>query len=174
MDHRRQVTAAVWAPDGKSFVTASVDTCSPLCHWSIQGQASHIWPAGPSIQAVAITPDGRQLIAAAVEEQLLVYNLYTHEQVYCLPLYSKPMSVTVSSDSCHMLVNLSKGLIQVLHIDSTEVVHCFRGHKHESFVIQSIFGGITENLVMSGSEGKVKWSIQSARSSDFILLLQIL
>lgn len=159
MDHRRQVTAAVWAPDGKSFVTASVDSCSPLCHWSIQGQAIHIWPAGPPIQDVAITLDGRQLIAAAVEEQLLVYNLYTHEQVYCLPLYSKPMSVTVSSDSRYMLVNSSKGLIQVLYIDPTEVVRCFccfRGHKIESFVIRSTFGGIDENLVMSGSEGKVK------------------
>ncbi|OJJ32812.1 hypothetical protein ASPWEDRAFT_52944 [Aspergillus wentii DTO 134E9] len=150
--HREPVTAAAWAADGESFVTASLDTNSQLCHWSMRGQALHIWPGGFRVQDCAITPDGRRLIAADVKEKIHVYNFITHEEEYCLPMSSKPTSVAMSRDSRHMLVNLSEGEIQLIDIDTTDIVRRFEGQKQGHFVIRSTFGGAAENFVVSGSE----------------------
>ncbi|GMG16886.1 unnamed protein product [Aspergillus oryzae] len=148
------VTAAAWAADGDSFVTASLDKDSHLCHWSMRGHALHMWQGDFRVQDCAITPDGRRLIAADVEEKIHVYDFLTHEEEYCLALKSKPTSVAVSKDSRHMLVNLSEGQIQLIDIDTTDVIRRFQGQKQGSFVIRSAFGGAAENFVVSGSEGK--------------------
>lgn len=152
--HRQPVTAAAWAADGESFVTASLDLSSQLCHWSLRGHPIYMWPNGFRVQDCAITPDGRRLLAADVEEKIHVYNFMTHEEEYCLPLKSKPTSVAVSKDSRQMLVNLSEGQIQLIDIDTTNVIRRFQGQKQGSFVIRSTFGGAAENFVVSGSEGK--------------------
>ncbi|KAH8430680.1 uncharacterized protein LDX57_008342 [Aspergillus melleus] len=150
--HRQPVTAAAWAADGESFVTASLDLSSQLCHWSLRGHAIYMWPGGFRVQDCVITPDGRRLLAADVEEKIHVYNFTTHEEEYCLPLKSKPTSVAVSKDSRQMLVNLSEGQIQLIDIDTTNVIRRFQGQKQGSFVIRSAFGGAVENFVVSGSE----------------------
>ncbi|KAH1469289.1 hypothetical protein KXX13_000055 [Aspergillus fumigatus] len=150
--HRQPVTAAVWAADGESFVTASLDLSSQLCHWSMRGDPLYTWHGGFRVQDCAITPDGRRLIAADVEEKIHVYDFATHEEEYCLPLKSKPTSVTVSRDSRYMLVNLSEGQIQLIDLDTTEVIRRFQGQKQGHFVIRSAFGGAAENFVVSGSE----------------------
>ncbi|KAE8154199.1 WD domain protein [Aspergillus avenaceus] len=151
-DQRQPVTAAAWAADGESFVTATLDIGSQLSHWSIHGDALYMWQGGFRVQDCAITPDGRRLIAADVEEKIHVYNFITHEEEYCLALKSKPTSVAVSSDSRHMLVNLSQGEIQLIDIDTTDIIRRFEGQKQGSFVIRSTFGGAAENFVISGSE----------------------
>ncbi|KAF7585800.1 hypothetical protein BBP40_010081 [Aspergillus hancockii] len=150
--HRQPVTAAAWAADGESFVTASLDKATQLCHWSMRGHPLHIWQGDFRVQDCAITPDGRRLIAADVEEKIHVYNFITHEEEYCLALKSKPTSVAVSRDSRHMLVNLSEGQIQLIDIETTDVIRRFQGQKQGSFVIRSTFGGAGENFVVSGSE----------------------
>ncbi|KAL3487885.1 WD domain protein [Aspergillus germanicus] len=152
--HRQPVTAAVWAPNGESFVTASLDLTSQLCHWSVRGQPLHMWPSGFRVQDCAITPDGRRLIAVDVEKKIRVFNFITHEEEYILPLKSKATSIVVSKDSRHMLVNLTECQIQLIDIETTEVIRRFQGQKQSTFIIRSAFGGAAENFVVSGSEGK--------------------
>lgn len=113
-----------------------------------------MWPGGFRVQDCAITPDGRRLLAADVEEKIHVYNFMTHEEEYCLTLKSKPTSVAVSKDSRQMLVNLSEGQIQLIDLETTNVIRRYQGQKQGSFVIRSTFGGAAENFVVSGSEGK--------------------
>ncbi|KAL2863241.1 WD40 repeat-containing protein [Aspergillus lucknowensis] len=150
--HRQPVTAAVWAPNGESFVTASLDLTSQLCHWSVRGQPIHMWPTGFRVQDCAITPDGRRLIAVDVERKLRVFNFITHEEEYILPLKSKATSIVVSKDSRHMLVNLTECQIQLIDIETREIVRRFQGQKQSMFIIRSAFGGAAENFVVSGSE----------------------
>lgn len=153
--HSEPITAAAWAADGESFVTASLDLESQLCHWSIRGQALYMWPRGFRVQDCTISADGRRLVAADVEGKVHVYNMHTHEEEYCLPMKSKPTSIAISRDSQYMLVNLSEGQINLIDIDTTEVVRRFQGQKQGSYVIRSTFGGAAENFVISGSEGKI-------------------
>ncbi|KAL6235538.1 hypothetical protein BDW75DRAFT_136706 [Aspergillus navahoensis] len=150
--HQEPVTAAVWAPDGESFVTASLDVNSQLCHWNMRGESLFIWHGGFRVYDCAITPDGRRLIAVDVERKIRVYNFHTHEEEYILPLKSKATSVVVSRDSRHMLVNLTECQIQLIDIETSEVIRRFQGQKQSTFIIRSTFGGAAENFVVSGSE----------------------
>ncbi|KKK24776.1 hypothetical protein AOCH_003978 [Aspergillus ochraceoroseus] len=155
--HRQPVTAAVWAPDGESFVTASLDVSSQLCHWSIRGQPLHMWPGGFRVQDCAITPDGRRLIAVDVDKKIRVFNFITHEEEYTLPLKSKATSIVVSRDSRQMLVNLTECQIQLIDIDTTEVIRRFQGQKQSMYIIRSTFGGAAENFVVSGNSRIYVW-----------------
>lgn len=137
-------------------MTASLDLASQLCHWDLRGQVIHMWPGGFRVQDCAITSDGKRLVVADVEGKIHVYNFLTHEEEYCLPLKSKPTSVAISQDSRYMLVNLSEGQIQLIDIETTDVVRRFQGQKQGSFVIRSTFGGAAENFVVSGSEGMAR------------------
>ncbi|KAL4911932.1 WD40-repeat-containing domain protein [Aspergillus aurantiobrunneus] len=150
--HRQPVTAAVWAPDGESFVTASLDINSQLCHWSIRGQSLHMWQCNFRAQECAMTPDGRRLIAVDVERKIRVFNFNTHEEEYSLPLNSKATSVAVSKDSRYMLINLAECQIQLIDIETSEVIRRFQGQKQGLYIIRSTFGGAAENFVVSGSE----------------------
>jgi WD40 repeat protein len=118
-----------------------------------------MWPSGFRVQDCAITPDGRRLIAVDVEKKIRVFNFITHEEEYILPLKSKATSIVVSKDSRHMLVNLTECQIQLIDIETTEVIRRFQGQKQSTFIIRSAFGGAAENFVVSGSEGKPPDSI---------------
>ncbi|KAJ5469884.1 hypothetical protein N7530_007241 [Penicillium desertorum] len=150
--HRQPVTAAAWAADGESFVTASLDSESQLRHWSMRGQPLYTWKGGFRVQDCAISADGRRLVAADTEAKVHVYNMLTYEEDYCLPVPSKPTSVSISKDSRHVLINLAEHDIQLVDMETTAVVRQFKGQKQGEFVIRSTFGGAAENFVVSGSE----------------------
>ncbi|KAJ5182460.1 hypothetical protein N7492_000076 [Penicillium capsulatum] len=153
IDHHNQpVTAAGWAPDGESFVTASFDSSSQLCLWSIRGPSLYMWKGAFRVADCAISPDGRRLVAIDTESNVHVFDFRTYEEDYCLSLPCKATSVTISRDSKFMLVNLSQGEIQLIDLETTNVVRRFRGQKQGEFVIRSTFGGAGENFVVSGSE----------------------
>lgn len=82
-----------------------------------------------------------------------MYNFHTHEEEYCLSLEGTATSVAVSRDSRYMLVNLAEGQIQLIDIETTNVIRRFKGQKQGTFVIRSTFGGAAESFVFSGSEG---------------------
>lgn len=152
-EHTEAVTAAAWAPDGESFVTASMDIKAPLCHWGLQGHRPlHVWPGGFRAVDCAITPDGTRMIACDEKDKLYVYDLRTRAEEYCICLKSKITSVSISKDSKYVLVNLVDNQIQLIDINTTEVVRRFFGQKQGDWVIRSCFGGAGENFVVSGSE----------------------
>lgn len=161
--HRQPVTAAAWAADGESFVTASLDLSSQLCHWSMRGQPVYMWAEGFRVQDCCTTPDGRRLLAADTGGKIHVYNFHTHEEEYCLSLEGTATSVAVSRDSRYMLVNLAEGQIQLIDIETTNVIRRFKGQKQGTFVIRSTFGGAAESFVFSGSEDArvYMWHIES-------------
>ncbi|RAH67408.1 WD domain protein [Aspergillus aculeatinus CBS 121060] len=150
--HRQPVTSAAWAPDGETFVTASLDLSTQLCYWSMRGHNLHSWDGGFRVQDCTMTPDGRRLVAADLEGKLHVYNFATRDEEYCLTTKSRPTSVAVSKDSRYLLVNLADNQLQLIDLNTTEVVRRFQGQKQGNFVIRSVFGGAADNFIVSGSE----------------------
>ena len=124
--------------------------------WNLNGIATHKWH-GSRIYDLAITPDGRRLIAICAEKMVHVYNFQTRELEYECNLGSELTSVAVSKDSKYMIINMAS--LQEVHlyeIETTSLIQRFVGQKQGEFVIRSCFGGADENLVLSGSEGWFK------------------
>lgn len=152
--HHAPITSASWAPDGESFVTGSLDSQSQLCHWSVPHKSLlYTWPGQYRVRDCAITPDGKRLIAISLQKRIYVYNFITREEEYSVLLKLDLTCLSVSADSRFMLVNMSENEVQLLDIETAEVVRRFLGQKQGNFLIRSAFGGAAENFVVSGSEG---------------------
>lgn len=156
IDHHAEPVAAVaWAPDGESFVTASLDKQTQLCLWSVNGRLIYGWPIDYRIQNCAISPDGQRLVTISTERQIFVYNFVTREEQYSILLKTEMTSLSISRDSRYMLINMTGDEIHLIEIETADIVRKFVGQKQGKFVIRSAFGGADENLVVSGSEGTV-------------------
>ena len=153
------VTTAAWTPDGQAFATGSLDKKCSLNLWNLSGEKLHTWSsANYRIQDLAISPDGQRLVTISVEKQIFVYNLATRDEEYSLRLRTDMTCVSISRDSRHMLVNMADNELQLIDLRSAEIVQRFMGQKQGKYVIRSAFGGADENLVISGSEGKIWFS----------------
>lgn len=116
-----------------------------------------MWPETFRVYACAITYDGKRLIVTDTEEKIHVYDFHTHEEEYCLSLDGDATSIAVSHDSRYLLVGITGGQIQLIDIETSEVIRHFKSQKMSelsNYIIRSTFGGASETCVLSGSEGK--------------------
>ena len=158
IDHQNQpVSTACWAPDGETFVTGSLDKQSQLCLWNLDGRASYNWAVDYRVQDCAISSDGQRMVTISTEGQIFVYNFVTREEEYSIKLRSKMTCLSISRDSRYMLVNMVDDEVQLIDIESAEIVRRFLGQKQGHFVIRSTYGGADENLILSGSEGQLQY-----------------
>jgi hypothetical protein len=58
-----------------------------------------------------------------------------------------------------MLISMNPDMVELLEIDSADLIQKFEGHQQKQFIIRSAFGGADENFVVSGSEGKTTYHI---------------
>ena len=149
------MTTAAWLPDGQSFITGSLDKEEALVTWSNAGDKVYTWPTNHRVQDLAISPSGQRLVTISAEKQIFVYNLLRREEEYSLRLKTDLTCVNISRDSNFVLVNMADNELQLIDINSAEIVRRFMGQKQGKFVIRSTFGGAEENLVITGSEGKI-------------------
>lgn len=61
--------------------------------------------------------------------------------------------ISISRDSRYMLINMAENEVQLIDIETADLVRRFLGQKQSEFIIRSAFGGADENLIISGSEG---------------------
>lgn len=148
------VTTATWSPDGRTFVVGSLDNQAHLCAWDINGRHVYTWPGGYRVQDCAISPDGQRLITISTDKRIHVYNYRTREEEYNFELKVALTCIRISQDSKYMLVNMADNEIQLLEIETADLLRKFSGQKQGQFVIRSNFGGAAENFIISGSQGK--------------------
>jgi len=148
------VTAAAWAPDGKSFVTGSHDKQSQLCSWTLDGQPIYSWEdIDHRIQGCVISPDGQRMVTISSEKEITIYNYVTRIFEYQIKVGSKMTCINISRDSRYVLVNMADNEVQLFDLETADIVRRFMGQKQGVFVLRSAFGGADQNLVISGSEG---------------------
>ena len=123
--------------------------------WNLSGRNVYTWSSDYRVQDCAISPDGQRLVTISQQKQIFVYSFITKEEEYSLRLKTELTSVNISRDSKYILVNLADNELQLIDINSAEIVRRFLGQKQGKYVIRSTFGGADENLVISGSEGEI-------------------
>lgn len=143
---------------------------SQLCLWNLNGRSAYSWAINYRIQDCAISPDGQRLVTISSERQIFVYNFVTREEEYSILLKTKMTCLNISRDSRYMLINTTDNEVQLIDIETAEIVKRFPGQKQGDFVIRSSFGGADENLVISGSEGTIRRVLaQSPRAYHYFL-----
>lgn len=127
---------------------------SQLCLWGVKGDHLYTWTGDYRVRDCAISVDGRRLIAISTDNRIFVYNLLTREEEYCIKLHMDITCINISRDCKYILVNMSSSVVQLLDIETAEVVRQYCGQKQGNYIIRSTFGGASENFVVSGSEGE--------------------
>lgn len=111
----------------------------------------------------------------SIERQIFVYNFVTREEQYSILLKCDMTSLSISRDSRYMLINTTDNEVNLIDIETADIVRKFVGQKQGKFIIRSAFGGADENLVVSGSEGKIMpcnklYMIQQVLTPTFFFL----
>ncbi|KAH9848901.1 WD40 repeat-like protein [Lenzites betulinus] len=91
------------------------------------------------------------------ETQIVIYDLATKQPESMIRLEGELTSVKISQDSQYALINRASengppAEIQLLDLNTEEVVRKYTGHAQSKHVIRSCFGGVEGNFVLSGSE----------------------
>ena len=66
-------------------------------------------------------------------------------------------SISLSKDGRYLLSNISlkQPKLELFDLNRKEVIHRYRGHKQEMFIIRCAFGGVNDAFVLCGSEDSV-------------------
>ncbi|KAE8446087.1 hypothetical protein EG329_012595 [Mollisiaceae sp. DMI_Dod_QoI] len=147
------VGACVWAPDGRSFVTGVLDKERNLCQWNTRGELIFDWGQTHRIQDLAVSPNGRHLVAMTNEKMIYVYNFITRDLEYELDMETAMCSVSISQDGRYLLVNKVDGEARILDLETRETVQVFRSDETGGkYIIRATYGGANESFVIVGSE----------------------
>ncbi|TQV99287.1 WD domain-containing protein [Cordyceps javanica] len=146
------VSGCLWAANSMSFVLGGLSRAHGLCTFSVDTDEIQEWNKDHRVQDLALSPDGRWLVALDDQHTFHVYNAKTREFMYSHELNTRPTSVSISEDSKHMLLNKRDGEAQLIEIETNTHKQKFLGHTGGEFLIRSSFGGANEGFVVSGSE----------------------
>lgn len=120
------------------------------------GNITHKWVEDKlRVHDLALSPNGQRLVVL-LEKRIHVYDFTSYEKIYewALDGNIKLTSVNISQDSQYMLISLNENKIQLMEIETGEVMQTYTEHVQRQYIIRSAFGGANENFVVSGSEGE--------------------
>lgn len=146
----------MWAPDGRSFTLGSFDKKNALVTWSIKGEELYTWTGKMRVEDLAISPDGRWLVAMDDQNHIHVWDFVTRDPWYEMGLSCRLTSISISRDSKYLLINKEDAVAQLINISTRSTVQKYTGHTGGECTIRNDFGGANESFVISGSEGKKK------------------
>ncbi|KAK6849563.1 WD40 repeat-like protein [Apiospora arundinis] len=164
------VSSCVWAPDNRSFLIGSLDKSRSLWQYDLEGDKIFDWANNHRVEDLALSSDGRWLVAMDDRNHIHVYNFLTRLWEYEIELHCRLTSISISKDSRHLLVNLQKDQAQLFDLFSREVVQYYTGHTGGEYMIRSALGGANESFVLSGSEDGFIYVWHKASAQNVIKL----
>jgi WD40 repeat protein len=124
-----------------------------LCQWNTRGELIFDWGKSHRIQDLAVSPNGRFLVAMTNEKMIYVYNFITRDLEYELDLEDKVCSISISQNGRFLLVNKVDGEARMVDLESRETIRVFRSDdKGGNYVIRASYGGANESFIIVGSE----------------------
>ncbi|KAF5119067.1 hypothetical protein DV454_000169 [Geotrichum candidum] len=160
--HNDIVSSCAWLPDGQHFITSSPD--QNIYMWDLNGNVVYKW-SGIRVLSMAVTPDGKKMVALCSEKSLHVFDLQTREKIKEFKIDLPLLSVSVSKDSRYALINTQPEEIQLWDLERYQVVRKYICEAPATDVMRSCFGGPDENIVMSSSQSNniYVWNRETTR-----------
>lgn len=175
--HNRPVVSLAWMPDGRRFVSASVDKTVVI--QDLTGEALQTW-IGEIWQDMVASPDGQKILAVTSNRMICLYDVISKnfETLKFPENDSKRQreehritSVSLSRDAHFALINVciptvtvigghnrtfptnkSRTEIHVWDLHTKSLVRTITGPKQNRYVIRSAMGGVGDSFIASGSE----------------------
>jgi WD40 repeat protein len=97
------VTSCAWLPDGRRFVSSSLD--KTICLWHVDGTLQYSWN-GARVTDLAIDNAGVNMIAICHDKKIRIYDLEEKSE-QCIQEDNSITSLCLSKDSRYALVNVS-------------------------------------------------------------------
>jgi WD40 repeat protein len=141
MAHSDSVNAVAVTPDGKQMISSSPD--NTLKVWNLEtenGVFTFIWNLitgrqlftltghSNSVNAVAVTPDGKQVISASDDNTLKVWDLSSREVIATFTGHNNSVNaVAVTPDSKQVISASDDNTLKVWNLETGEVIASFTG-----------------------------------------------
>lgn len=153
--HKYGVTGVAWTNDGKSFISASYDRASILCHWTYTGQTLHTWSEAFRAQGCCLTPDSSQVVVIGTEPYLYLYSLEAHARTATINLDSRPTGLAIEQETGLVLVDLSCGKLQLIDLADGRLVRRFQSARQKgTFVTRSVLFGDGNSFIVGSNEDR--------------------
>ena len=163
--HTKGNVVAHWLGDSSMVASSSADGC--LLVWDsslpVRQEPREINPSVHSssssskspINYIAVTPDGRKVLALGNEKVVHMYDLDANTcHVVANEEGGNATSICMSNDGCSLLVNVKgKDTVQ-WNVYSKQRSGLFSGNAQARYVIRATFGGPDDDFVASGSEDR--------------------
>lgn len=157
--HKDAVSAAVWMPDGKQFLTAGNGIDKSIRRWSSETyELIDTWKMTYKIHDIALTRDGSHLVVISHHKKIHVYDPLDRHQSFTLVENEFLTSLNISPDNRYILCSISreeesgKGGVHMWDLKEKRMVREFNGHAQTKYVLRATFGGKNSPFVISGSE----------------------
>jgi WD40 repeat protein len=142
--------------DNIKFVSCGLDY--KLSHYDINGNLEYYVPVpGLTVTEILYSDAFKYiLIVSATTNSILIFNYLDKSEVSTIKLNDAIISCGISKQDKgkYLLVNSSKAtpVINLICIESKNILRKYFGHRQERFSIKVSFGGENENFILSGSE----------------------
>lgn len=157
--HSGSLVALQWVPGSKRLISMGSDRA--MCLVSLQHSnltLTHVveyeWflPARP--QEGFLLPGQDSIIVFFVDRQAKVFDLTTKEEMFWVQGKDLVVAACASKVCNQILMSTTNSppVLRLWDLDERKVVQKYRGHKLGRLTIRPAFGGLAEELVISGSE----------------------
>jgi len=173
------MTAVGWMPDSKHLVSGSNGQNMHL--WDITGRQLRSWSAS-RIQDLAVSRDGKLLIAAESDKKMKIYDMDSTECMGTIVAEMNVSAITLSRSGRYLLASTQNRQVQLWTINgdprrpqATKPKTIYKlpdlDSDQQKYIIRTCFGGYNESFVVSGSE-ECKVYIWHRKTAKLIISLE--
>lgn len=155
-------SSSAWDPSGDILFLGSFDS-----YYSIQQLRTDNWPACISTwktgtayrtEALALSPEGQKLVRMTDEDIIEVFDVSTKALTTTITMPSRPLSIEISWDSRKVLVNTQEEHLQVLELETGDLVDSYKGPTMRTeYIVRAVFGAPQDEFVLSAAEGETSF-----------------
>lgn len=157
--NRTKVWTCEWI-DNYQFVIGSPD--KKLIILDQDFKTVYSWQAQHRVSDLCIARDPARVLTISHDHHVHIYDVASRRLEHTIRIGKRLTSITVSKDGSHFLLSISPDELQLWDMRRLVLVNKFYGQQQPNYVIRSCFGGLHDQLVLSGSEdGRVYvWNSQ--------------